>query len=140
MASVTSVFGWIVQLFLRLSVFLVAAVSSLDNPEGVISHRDSATEPPLVVVDGSEKENHKTTAELVWKSGDRLPGRPIGLKDKKLAFDSKLFRDPLEIDVNWLKSFEVTSKPKSFKSDEPFAVQLTDGQVCLLYTSPSPRD
>ena len=125
MASVTSVFGWIVQ----SSVFLVAAVSSLDNPEGVISHRDSATEQPLVVVDDSEKENHKTTAELVWKSGDRLPGRPIGLKEKRLTFESKLFRKPLEIDVNWLKSFEVVSKAKSFKSDETFAVQLIDGQV-----------
>ena len=129
MASVTSVFGWVVQSFLRLSVFLVAAVSSLDNPEGLISHRDSATDQPLVVADGSEKENNKTTAELVWKSGDRLPGRPVGLKDNKLAFESKLFRKPLEIDINWLKSFEVTSKAKSFKSNEPFAIQLIDGQV-----------
>ena len=131
MASVTSVFGWVVQSFLRLSVFLVAAVSSLDNPEGVISHRDSATDQPLVVADGSEKENNKTTAELAWKSGDRLPGRPVGLKDNKLAFESKLFRKPLEIDINWLKSYEVASKAKSFKSDEPFAIQLIDGQVLL---------
>jgi len=85
----------------------------------------------LVVADGSEKESNRTAAELVWKSGDRLPGRPVGLKDNQLAFESKLFRKPLEIDVNWLKSFEVASKAKSFKSDEPFAIQLIDGQVLL---------
>ena len=131
MASATSVFGWGVQSLLRLSIFVVAAVASFGDPEGMVADSDSATVQPLLAVEDGDKKSSQRTAELVWKSGDRLPGRPVGLKDKKLAFDSKLFRDPLEIDVNWLKSFEVTSKAKSFKSDEPFAVQLTDGQVFL---------
>ena len=81
--------------------------------------------------DGNETPTKEVKTELVWKSGDRLPGRPVGLKDRKLVFESALFRDPLEIGVDWLKSYELKRATKPIDSDETYAIQLIDGQVLL---------
>ena len=81
--------------------------------------------------EGNEAAEKESKAELIWKSGDRLPGRPIGLKGRNLVFESALFREPLEIGVEWLKSFELDAKAKATTSSEPFAIQLVDGQVFL---------
>lgn len=74
----------------------------------------------------------KTKSELVWKSGDRLPGSPTGFEAGKLTFESALFREPLEISSSWLQSFETNSaRKKSDVSKERFAIQLIDGQIFL---------
>ena len=90
---------------------------------------------PALAQDEDTKTPDKETAtksELIWRSGDRLPGVPLGFEDSKLKFKSALFREPLEIGVQWLRSFETNTKAdKSTKSNERFAIQLVDGQVLL---------
>ncbi len=107
--------------FPRLMIYIFAAAMGL----GAFAQSQAAC--PFDEQDPLQKE----TTELVWRSGDRLPGRPIGLKDRKLVFESSLFREPLEIGVAWLKSFELKKPGKPTASDETFAIQLIDGQVFL---------
>lgn len=121
MAPATNVFNRNAQLLLRLLVCVVATISGLTTFSECQAFRTT---------DDSETTAEEAT-ELVWKSGDRLPGRAIGLKDRKLVFESTLFREPLNIGVDWLKSFELKSKAKAVESDEIFAIQLIDGQVFL---------
>ena len=90
--------------------------------------------PSLAQGDDTKTGDKKsaTKSELIWKSGDRLPGVPVGFKDNKLLFKSAIFREPLELGVEWLRAFETNTKStETIKSDERFAIQLLDGQVFL---------
>ena len=121
MAPATNVFKSNAQRLLRLFVFVTAVIIGLGSFNQCHAFR---------AMDGSETAKEATT-ELVWKSGDRLPGRAVGLKDQKLVFESALFREPLNIGVDWLKSFELKNKSGSIESEETYAIQLVDGQVFL---------
>ena len=78
------------------------------------------------------KSKAKSKSELIWKNGDRLPGKAVGFSDNKLTFESPLFREPLEIDIQWLSSFKTNAKAASdVDSEERFSIQLIDGQTFL---------
>ena len=87
--------------------------------------------PKAVGCADDESETRQKASELVWKTGDRLPGKAIGFASNRLKFDSPLFREPLEIDVDWLTSFDnfLNSGEQKATSKEPFAIQLIDGQL-----------
>jgi len=89
---------------------------------------------PSIANDGDANPPLKTApkSELVWKNGDRLPGRPVSFNENKLTFQSQLFQRPLEISTDWLRSFETNNKStKAKQSNERFAIQLIDGQTIL---------
>ena len=114
--------------------FLFFATSLLASAPNVSKGDDAV--PPVKA---------ESKSELVWKhraqvgsgsssasEADRLPGRPIGFNENKLLFQSALFREPLEIDTDWLRSFETNDNSgKANDSSERFAIQLTDGQIFL---------
>ena len=78
------------------------------------------------------KKKVESKSELIWKNGDRLPGKAVGFSENKLTFESPLFREPLEIDIQWLSSFKTNSKPGTDPdSEERFSIQLIDGQTFL---------
>ena len=76
----------------------------------------------------SAKDKNSSSAKLVWRSGDSIPGEIKSFADNKLNWQAgKLFGEPLEIDASLLRRAEFPITQTEQQSDQPFIVQLIDG-------------
>lgn len=79
----------------------------------------------------SESAVESGTAEttLFWGSGDSLTGELISADHRSLSWKSRLFRDPLQIELAALNSirFPASTRPSSLQ--EPFRISMANGDV-----------
>ncbi len=81
---------------------------------GICQNSSDADEPELV-------------GKLTWKNGDKLPGNIVSSNESHLKWQSRLFRDALEIDLGFLEHIHLDSDSLFSKTDETFAIQTVDG-------------
>ena len=67
------------------------------------------------------------SGELTWKNGDKLPGHVVSSDGTHLKWQSRLFRDPIEIDLGFLDRVKLKSNTPFGKSLETYAIQTVDG-------------
>ena len=87
-----------------------------------------ATAPCPRALAQSAKGTKSSSAKLVWRSGDSIPGEIKSFSEGKLRWQAgKLFGMPLEIDASVLRSAEFPTTKTQRQSSQPFIVQLIDG-------------
>ena len=76
----------------------------------------------------SAKDKNSSSAKLVWRSGDSIPGEIESFADNKLRWQAgKLFGEPIEIDASLLRKAEFPVTLTGQQTAQPFIVQLIDG-------------
>ena len=68
-------------------------------------------------------------ATLIWTSGDRLKGELVGSDGKSLTWKSRLFADPLQIELSSLASISFPKTEPSQSTDQEFSVLTRSGNV-----------
>jgi len=75
----------------------------------------------------SQAQENALTGVLLWKNGDRIPGYAVSADSAQLQWQTKIFRDPLGLDLAYLDQIQFQSSPKLGKTTETYAVQTIDG-------------
>lgn len=96
----------------------------LDTFEVAVLQEPLSTDPEVSVETTTAGD-----ATLYWGGGDTLRGELVSVENGVLTWNSPLFADPLQIDMNVLKTIRLPADESADKLQEPFRITMANGDI-----------